>query len=562
MLSTIHVKNFALIDEANVELGAGLNILTGETGAGKSILIDAVNAALGGKVSREIIGKHGDHSLIELIFVIDDPGKVELLNQADIYPEEDGTLILSRRITENRNVCKINDETVTLSRLKSVTGLLIDIHGQHEHQSLLHRQKHLEILDEFAVYKVGQLKEELAESYRRYRKSQLALSQFEMDEDKRLREMDFLQFEIREIEDAHLKEDEEEELAAQFKRMNNAGKIVEKLQEVLGSIGYDGRDSAGEQIDRSLRTMSPITGFDETIEGFYAQLEDADSILSGLCREINDYLGEMSFDSREMQEIENRLDTIRSIQAKYGADYTKVMESLEEKRARLNDLEAFEERKAAAAKLFAEAKKETEELSAELSEIRKVEAYHLTEAIRTALVDLNFLEVQFSMEFGRAEQLSANGYDEMEFLISTNPGEELKPLGLVASGGELSRIMLAIKAVLADVDQIDTLIFDEIDTGISGRTAQKVSEKLNYIGRSHQVICITHLPQIAAMADNHYRIEKSVVNGRTVTRIDHLTAEQEISELARILGGAVITDTVLDSAREMKELAGQKKQYK
>ena len=562
MLSTIHVKNFALIDEANVELGAGLNILTGETGAGKSILIDAVNAALGGKVSRDIIGKHGDHSLIELIFVIDDPGKVELLNQADIYPEEDGTLILSRRITENRNVCKINDETVTLSRLKSVTGLLIDIHGQHEHQSLLHRQKHLEILDEFAVYKVGQLKEELAESYRRYRKSQLALSQFEMDEDKRLREMDFLQFEIREIEDAHLKEDEEEELAAQFKRMNNAGKIVEKLQEVLGSIGYDGRDSAGEQIDRSLRTMSPITGFDETIEGFYAQLEDADSILSGLCREINDYLGEMSFDSREMQEIENRLDTIRSIQTKYGADYTKVMESLEEKRARLNDLEAFEERKAAAAKLFAEAKKETEELSAELSEIRKVEAYHLTEAIRTALVDLNFLEVQFSMEFGRGEQLSANGYDEMEFLISTNPGEELKPLGLVASGGELSRIMLAIKAVLADVDQIDTLIFDEIDTGISGRTAQKVSEKLNYIGRSHQVICITHLPQIAAMADNHYRIEKSVVNGRTVTHIDHLTAEQEISELARILGGAVITDTVLDSAREMKELAGQKKQYK
>ena len=562
MLSTIHVKNFALIDEANVELGAGLNILTGETGAGKSILIDAVNAALGGKVSRDIIGKHGDHSLIELIFVIDHPGKVELLNQADIYPEEDGTLILSRRITENRNVCKINDETVTLSRLKSVTGLLIDIHGQHEHQSLLHRQKHLEILDEFAVYKVGQLKEELAESYRRYRKSQLALSQFEMDEDKRLREMDFLQFEIREIEDAHLKEGEDEELAAQFKRMNNAGKIVEKLQEVLGSIGYDGRDSAGEQIDRSLRTMSPITGFDETIEGFYAQLEDADSILSGLCREINDYLGEMSFDSREMQEIENRLDTIRSIQAKYGADYTKVMESLEEKRARLNDLEAFEERKAAAAKLFAEAKKETEELSAELSEIRKVEAYHLTEAIRTALVDLNFLEVQFSMEFGRTEQLSANGYDEMEFLISTNPGEELKPLGLVASGGELSRIMLAIKAVLADVDQIDTLIFDEIDTGISGRTAQKVSEKLNYIGRSHQVICITHLPQIAAMADNHYRIEKSVVNGRTVTRIDHLTAEQEISELARILGGAVITDTVLDSAREMKELAGQKKQYK
>ena len=562
MLSTIHVKNFALIDEANVELGAGLNILTGETGAGKSILIDAVNAALGGKVSRDIIGKHGDHSLIELIFVIDDPGKVELLNQADIYPEEDGTLILSRRITENRNVCKINDETVTLSRLKSVTGLLIDIHGQHEHQSLLHRQKHLEILDEFAVYKVGQLKEELAESYRRYRKSQLALSQFEMDEDKRLREMDFLQFEIREIEDAHLKEGEEEELAAQFKRMNNAGKIVEKLQEVLGSIGYDGRDSAGEQIDRSLRTMSPITGFDETIEGFYAQLEDADSILSGLCREINDYLGEMSFDSREMQEIENRLDTIRSIQAKYGADYTKVMESLEEKRARLNDLEAFEERKAAAAKQFSEAKKETEELSAELSEIRKVEAYHLTEAIRTALVDLNFLEVQFSMEFGRTEQLSANGYDEMEFLISTNPGEELKPLGQVASGGELSRIMLAIKAVLADVDQIDTLIFDEIDTGISGRTAQKVSEKLNYIGRSHQVICITHLPQIAAMADNHYRIEKSVVNGRTVTHIDHLTAEQEISELARILGGAVITDTVLDSAREMKELAGQKKQYK
>lgn len=559
MLSTIHVKNFALIDEANVNLGAGLNILTGETGAGKSILIDAVNAALGGKVSRDIIGKHGDYSLIELVFVIDDPGKVELLNEADIYPEEDGTLILSRRITESRNICKINDETVTLSRLKSITGLLIDIHGQHEHQSLLHKQKHLEILDDFAVYKVGQLKEKLSEAYRRYRKSQLALSQYEMDEDKRLREMDFLQFEINEIEDAHLKAGEEDELAAQFKRMNNAGKIVEKLQEVLENIGYEGRDSAGELIDRALRAMTPVTGFDEAIGGFYAQLEDVDSILSGLCREINDYLGEMSFDSRELQEVENRLDTIRSIQAKYGADYEKVMESLEEKKNRLTELSEFEERKAAAKKAFEQAKKEAEGLAAELSEIRKVEAYHLTEAIRTALVDLNFLEVQFSMEFARTEQLSANGFDEMEFVISTNPGEELKPLGQVASGGELSRIMLAIKAVLADVDQIDTLIFDEIDTGISGRTAQKVSEKLNYIGRSHQVICITHLPQIAAMADNHYRIEKGVVNQKTVTRIDHLDDGQEIEELARMLGGAVITDTVLESSREMKELARQKK---
>ncbi len=559
MLSTIHVKNFALIDEANVNLGTGLNILTGETGAGKSILIDAVNAALGGKVSRDCIGKHGDYALIELVFVVEDSDKMELLHEEEIYPEEDGTLILSRRITENRNVCRINDVTVTMSKLRAVTGYLIDIHGQHEHQSLLNRQKHLEILDEFAVYQVENIKRELADAYRRYRRSQLALNQYEMDEDKRLREMDFLQFEIQEIEDARLKEGEEEELAAQFKKMSNAGRIVEKLSEVMESIGYDSRGGAGELIDRGLRTLTPLTALDESLGEFYAQLEDVDSILGGLCREMNDYLSEMNFDVREMDEVERRLDQIRSLQAKYGATYEKVMESLEEKRERLTQLSEFEERKAEAQKEFAEAKELAEQLAGELSAIRKVEAYHLTEAIRTALVDLNFLEVQFSMEFRRTESLSANGFDEMEFLISTNPGEELRPLGQVASGGELSRIMLAIKAVLADVDQIETLIFDEIDTGISGRTAQKVSEKLCYIGRNHQVICITHLPQIAAMADSHYRIEKGVSGGRTVTHIDRLTKDQEIEELARLLGGAVITDTVLTSAGEMKELATRKK---
>ena len=446
-----------------------------------------------------------------------------------------------------------------MSKLRAVTGYLIDIHGQHEHQSLLNRQKHLEILDEFAVYQVEAIKQELAEAYRRYRKSQLALNQYEMDEDKRLREMDFLQFEIQEIEDAHLKAGEEEELAAQFKKMSNAGRIVEKLSEVMESIGYDTRDGAGELIDRGLRALTPLTALDESLGEFYTQLEDVDSILSGLCREINDYLAEMNFDSREMAEVENRLDQIRSLQAKYGSDYEKVMESLEEKKERLTELSEFEERKAEAQKEYAQAKEQAEKLAGELSAIRKVEAYHLTESIRTALVDLNFLEVQFSMDFHRTDNLSANGFDEMEFLISTNPGEELRPLGQVASGGELSRIMLAIKAVLADVDQIETLIFDEIDTGISGRTAQKVSEKLCYIGRNHQVICITHLPQIAAMADSHYRIEKGVSGGRTVTRIDRLTKEQEIEELARLLGGAVITDTVLESAGEMKELATRKK---
>lgn len=559
MLSTIHVKNFALIDEANVNLESGLNILTGETGAGKSILIDAVNAALGGKVSRDCIGKHGDYALIELVFVVEDPDRIELLRKEEVYPEEDGTLILSRRITDTRNVCRINDVTVTMSKLRSVTGHLIDIHGQHEHQSLLDHRKHLEILDEFAVYQVENIKRELSEAYRSYRKSRLALDQYAMDEDKRLREMDFLQFEIQEIEDAHLIDGEEEELAARFKKMSNAGRIVEKLSEVMESIGYDSRDGAGEQINRGLRALMPLASLDEAIEGFGAQLEDVDSILGGLCREINDYLSEMNFDGREMDEVERRLDQIRSLQTKYGSDYEKVMESLKEKKDRLTELSEFEVRKAAAEKEYAEAKELAEKLAGELSAIRKVEAYHLTEAIRTALVDLNFLEVQFSMDFHRTESLSANGFDEMEFLISTNPGEELKPLGQVASGGELSRIMLAIKAVLADVDQIETLIFDEIDTGISGRTAQKVSEKLCYIGRNHQVICITHLPQIAAMADSHYRIEKGVSGGRTVTRIDRLNKNQEIEELARLLGGAVITDTVMESAGEMKELASKKK---
>ena len=555
MLLNLQVKNLALIEKAEVSFSEGLNILTGETGAGKSIIIGSVNMALGGKTSRDMIRQGADYAYVELVFSVDDPVKRKRLEELDLDLPEDGTIIISKKIMPTRSLSKINDETVTTGRLKEITSLLIDIHGQHEHQSLLYKSKHLQILDAYARSQTQPLKEKISVNYHQYQEVLKALEEMNQDQESRLREADFLRYEIEELENADLKEGEEEELTSSYRRLSHAQKIMEYL-----SSAYQAID--GEQIGRALHDVTQAAEYDETVAGIRDQLFDAESILSDVVRDISGYMDQFPFDEEAFVQMEKRLDLIHNLQAKYGSTVREIMEKLEEKRKRLDDLEHFDLIKAQKEKEREKTEEKLEQLCTELSKVRQSAAKILTEKIRRGLEDLNFIDVAFEMEFRRLEQYTASGFDEAEFMISTNPGMPVRPLGMVASGGELSRIMLAIKAVLADTDDIPTLIFDEIDTGISGRTAQKVSEKLSYIARNHQVICITHLPQIAAMADTHFEIAKSAAAGSTTTTIHPLCGDEMVKELARLLGGAKITDAVYDNAREMKVLADQSKLYK
>jgi len=552
MLLELHVKNLALIEQVDVEFGDGLNILTGETGAGKSIIIGSVNLALGQKAQKELIRSGAEYAYVELVFSVDEEHR-QALAALDVYPDDDGLLIISRRIMAARSVSRINDETVTAAKLRAVTGLLIDIHGQHEHQSLLHASKHLEILDTYAKSRVSELKKETAALHKRCRALEHTLAELSGDEDSRRREADFLRFEIDEIENAALKEGEEETLSEQYRRYANGQKILQSLSAAYQAVEGDG-------VSRALQQVSEVAGYDAQVKEIEDQLYDAEAILADIHHAIGSYLDNVTFDEGELVRIGDRLDTIRGIQAKYGATVEQVQAALEEKQARLEQLEHFDEHRRQAEQEYQETMAELLAVCGKLSGERKQAALALTEKIREGLADLNFLDVAFSMEFRRTEHITANGYDEAEFMISTNPGEPLRPLGEVASGGELSRIMLAIKTVLADSDAVPTLIFDEIDTGISGRTAQKVSEKLAIISGTHQVICITHLPQIAAMADCHFEIAKSADGGKTSTRIRKLGQAQMAEELARLLGGVQITEAVLENAAEMKKLAEQTKE--
>ena len=554
MLLELHVKNLALIEKADVEFGRGLNILTGETGAGKSIIIGSVNMALGGKASKDNIRQGADSAYIELLFSVTDPEKRQALKALDVEPDEDGTLIISRKIMPSRSTMRINDETVTTSRLKAITGLLLDIHGQHEHQSLLHKSRHLEILDAYLNEETHHIKEQIEEEYRRYQTLTKKLESFTLDREGQIREADFCRFEIEEIEDAAIKEGEEEELALQYRRYSHSRKIMEGLSAAYEAVHDDG-------ISRALREIDSIYQYDEEgLQNIRSQLGDLENLLSDAGWEISSYMDKMTFDEESFRQIEERLDRIRGLMAKYGGTLDMVVKNLEEKKKRLEELENYDQARQEVERDLEQSRNQLEKLCQHLSKIRKKGGEELRGKIYQALQDLNFINVDFAIEITKLSHFTANGFDEVEFKISANPGEPARPLKDVASGGELSRIMLVIKAVLADTDQIPTLIFDEIDTGISGRTAQKVSEKLSYIAKSHQVICITHLPQIAAMADSHFEIAKAAKKGRTATTIRRLEDEEAVRELARLLGGAEITETVLNNAAEMKKLAEQTKQ--
>lgn len=552
MLLELHVKNLALIEKADVEFGEGLNILTGETGAGKSIIIGSVTMALGGKASKESIRHGAEYAYIELVFSVTAKEKIRALKALEVEPAEDGLVIISRKIMSSRSVSRINDETVTTARLRQITGLLLDIHGQHDHQSLLYKSKHLEILDAYTKASTQPVKQNIAREYQVYRSLKERLEGFDMDSESRIREADFLRFEIQEIEEAALKEGEEEELTGIYRRFAHSQKIA-------GCLGTAYEAVEGEWLSRSLREIEQVVEYDEALGGIRDQLYDADAILSDAKREISSYLASMEFDEETFRRTEERLDLIHNLQAKYGATVLKINQKMEEKKKRLEELEDYDFHREQTRKELADCENQLKVFCTQLTGMRKKASGQLVKKIKKGLIDLNFLDVEFDMEFGQLEHFTASGWDEAQFIISTNPGQPMRPLKDVASGGELSRIMLAIKTVLADSDDIPTLIFDEIDTGISGRTAQKVSEKLSYIAGTHQVICITHLPQIAAMADAHFEISKSARDGSTLTTIRLLDRKASVDELARLLGGARITDAVRKNAVEMKELADRTK---
>ncbi|BCN30418.1 DNA repair protein RecN [Anaeromicropila herbilytica] len=560
MLLSLHVKNLAIINEVEVFFKDNLNILTGETGAGKSIIIGSINIALGGKINKDIIRKGADYALVELVFQIDDENTIEAMKAYDI-PISDGQLIIQRKIMNNRSISKINGENVTSSILKGISSLIIDIHGQHEHQSLLLKNKHLSILDRYAKDEIVTLKKELNQKYRNYLEVKQKVEESTMDEDKKIREISFLEYEINEIENAKLKKEEDSILLQRYKKLSSANAIAEGLALVNGFTGYDNSNSAGDSIGRAVKALNKLENMDDDINNFIRQLLDIESYISDFNRDIESYQKSLSYEPEELREVEERLNLINNLKSKYGESIDNILEYCKAAHDKLEKLIDYDNYVNTLKLEQKQLEEELEELSNELSIIRKKKANILASKIKEALIDLNFLDVRFEMSFERLNHYTQNGFDDVEFMISTNPGEDIKPLSKVASGGELSRVMLAIKSVLADNDAINTLIFDEIDVGVSGRTAQKVSEKLSFIANSHQVLCITHLPQIAAMADSHYIIEKKTKNDSTSTSIRELSEDESIEEIARILGGAEITENVITNAREMKVLAAKTKKF-
>lgn len=554
MLIHLHVKNLALIEDIEVEFGPGLNILTGETGAGKSVLLGSMQLILGGRTARDMIRTGASCALVELLFQVENKKAEQALNSLGIFTEE-GQVLLSRKIMDGRSINKINGETCTVGQMKAAAECLLDIHGQHEHQSLLYQEKQLEILDAYGREKIRPAKEAVRQSYEEYRKYMRALKELDTDEEQRNREKAFLEFEISEIEKAHLVPGEDEELETLYRRLNNGKLILETLQSVHSLTGYDSGQGAGEAVGTGVRELLRVTEYDTQLESMAETLQEIDGLLNDFNRELSSYVEDLSFDDETFYETEKRLDQINGLKTKYGRTIEEILEYQNTQQQKLEKLARYEENFLEARQNLKKAEEQLEKDSYVLSEIRKDYSKTLTEKIIEGLRDLNFLDVKFRIDFQRKQEFTDNGYDSIEYEISTNPGESVKPLGRIVSGGELSRIMLAIKAILADRDQIETLIFDEIDTGISGRTAQKVSEKMAVIGSCHQVLCITHLPQIAAMADTHFEIEKHQKGSETITEIHPLGERESVRELARLLGGAEITEAVLKNAMEMKELA-------
>lgn len=552
MLDRLMVKDLALIEKSVVEFGPGLNILTGETGAGKSILLGSIQLALGQKANKDMIRHGSEQALIELSFSLVEEKEAALKELEEDLEIEEGSLIIRRKISEKKSENRVNDLSVTLAKLREISGELLDLHGQHEHHSLLKEGAHLAILDSFMARRGGRILSEVKEAYENYREKKKKLEAYSLPEEERKRELDFLQFELEELSSANLKPGEEEQLSKDYAVYENRDRLKSLLLRVQEELAD--RDFHGP-----VKNLEEAVTFDESLKNVLDTAYELEAVGEDCLRAVEHYLDHSEMDEEKFFLLGERLDTIRSLMMKYGGTEEKALEELSKKEERLRFLTDYEKEKALMEEALARSEEELREKAEKLSLERQKTAKELEERIQQEMQELGFLDTRFTFRFEKKKEISEKGFDEVESYVSLNPGEPLRPLREVGSGGELSRIMLSIKTVLADTDAVPTLIFDEIDTGISGRTAEKVGEKLEKIAKNHQVILITHLPQIAAKADRHFLIEKNVQEGKTKTEIHALNEEASVKELARLLGGEELTEAALQNARSLRAKAKEKK---
>ncbi|MBF1304458.1 MAG: DNA repair protein RecN [Oribacterium sinus] len=552
MLDRLLVKDLALIEKSVVEFSGGLNVLTGETGAGKSILLGSIQLALGQKANKDLIRHGKEQAIVELDFSLteEEVRRIQALEE-DLELEEE-RLLIRRKISEKKSDIRVNDLGLTLAKLREITGGLLDLHGQHEHQSLLREGSHLEIIDGFRKKQGGKLLEEVADAYHLLQEKKRALQKFSLKEEERTRELDFLDFEIQELADAHLSEGEEAELTKEYSLYENMDRLKSLLLSAKESL---------EEMDfhRPIQAVEEAKDFDESLKGLSDSLYDLEAVGEDCLRSLDHYLDHAEVDEEKLYTLGERLEQIRRVMMKHGGTEAKALAALAKKEERRTFLLDYEKDEEKAKKAIVEQEKLLREKAVLLSKERQEDAEVLAKQIQGEMQEMGFLDTKFEFHFQEKKEPTEKGLDEVEAYVSLNPGEPLRPLREVGSGGELSRIMLSIKTVLADTEGVSTLIFDEIDSGISGRTAEKVGEKLQKIAKNHQVILITHLPQIAAKADHHFLIEKSVEEGATHTRIHPLEEKESIEELARLLGGDEISEASLENARELKAKSKAKK---
>ncbi len=558
MLEKIHIKNFALIDELEVKFKAGLNVLTGETGAGKSIIFEAINFVLGEKADKAQIKSGKDSAEVWAVFTVDNDFVRERLADKGITPDAEDCVLLERSFgTDGKSSCKINGKTATVGMIKEVSEYLVDIHGQYDHQSLLKNDSQLVLLDRLCGDTIKDNLDKIKARYRGFKETLKMLEDLNGDDADREAKIDLYKFQINEIKRANLKPGEEEALNEKRDVMANGVKLRKYSDEALDVLYRSDGSSASDKIAQALDSVGNITRYDagqmpveEALESIAAQLE-------GVVEKLRHYSETIESDPRELDEIEIRLQYIYELKKKYGSTIEEINEYVEKAEEKLAFIE-----NSAEMMMECQIRKEADEriinkLADEVSEARHQQAAILGKQIEDVLYDLGMINAVFNVSVSPADQLNERGKDQVEFLISANLGEEPKPLNKIASGGEMSRVMLALKVILADVDKIGTFVFDEIDTGISGRTAQRVAEKMSKLAATHQILCITHLPQIAAMADSHYLIDKISSDEGTTTIITQLDDNEIEEELARLIGGAKITDATLNAARDMKAMANK-----
>ncbi|MGL4914271.1 MAG: DNA repair protein RecN [Romboutsia sp.] len=556
MILELYMKNCALVEELRLNIDGNLNILTGETGSGKSIIIDALGLSLGEKYDRSFLRKGTEKGIIEAIFQSENTHLTKVLEENDLEVDEDNLLVITRIIyADGKSVARVNGRTVKMGVLKQIASTLIDVHGQHQTQALFNKDTHLEFLDLFGEFELESFKKEYKKKYDKYSEVKKALNILtENKDDMQIqREIDLLKFQINEIESANLDKDEYEDLLKQREVFRNSEKIYSNLNLSYQNL-YDGSVNAVDLIGNAVRELSSIAEYDKELSAYNTDIERIMYELQDISRDIRNYKENINFEPYELDQIEHRVDEINNLRRKYGESIEDIFEYYNKIKSRLDEIlnrdERVEELKAEIIKIENILKVKADKLT----QARMKVANNLEEALLIELKSLNMKNVVFKVNFEESSFMT-NGKDDVEFMISFNLGEDIKPIYKVASGGEMSRFMLAFKTILADIDQIDTLVFDEIDTGISGIAAQIVGEKLSNIGKKKQIICITHLPQIAANADTHYCIEKSTANERTFTTIRKLDHENKKHEIARLIAGSNITEKTMEHATEIIELA-------